>query len=179
MARKSESGTATRREPVRYSFEIHSSAHSALPVCKAGSEAFGLFVVCALMRDAADDPTYVSRQRAASLGREPALPRVAARLVDADLWRPEGDGWRMVPRPRGFYLPEPLWRMRPVYERDPILDALRAAVYERDGNACLRCGATDDLTLDHIYPWSKGGPDSYSNLQTLCRPCNSSKGAKV
>lgn len=178
-AQLSTTADAQVRKPVRHSFEIHSSAHSALPVIKAGNEAFGLFVLCALARKPGDDPTYVGRPRALSLQTDPALSRNAAQLVDADLWRVEDDGWRMIPRPRGFYRPEPLWQMRPVFERDPIPDALRAAVYERDGYACLRCGCADDLTLDHIFPWSKGGPDSYHNLQTLCRPCNSSKGVTV
>lgn len=178
-AQISITSAAQVRKPVRHSFKIHSSAHSALPIIKAGNEAFGLFVLCALTRRPDDDPTYVGRPRALSLQTDPALSRNATQLVDADLWRVEGDGWRMIPQPRGFYLSEPLWQMRPVYERDLIPDALRAAVYERDGHACLRCGRTDDLTLDHIYPWSKGGLDSYENLQTLCRPCNSSKGAKI
>lgn len=56
---------------------------------------------------------------------------------------------------------------------------LRAAVFERDGYSCVRCGATNDLTLDHIYPWSLGGPDTEDNLRVLCRPCNSSKGDRV
>lgn len=63
--------------------------------------------------------------------------------------------------------------------RKKIPDALRMAVYERDGHKCLHCGATDRLSLDHIHPWSLGGADTLDNLQTLCRPCNSRKGARV
>lgn len=63
--------------------------------------------------------------------------------------------------------------------RRHIPDALRFAVYERDGWACLHCGATENLSLDHIYPYSLGGPDTLDNLQTLCRPCNSRKGARI
>lgn len=60
-----------------------------------------------------------------------------------------------------------------------IPDSLRLAVYERDGWACLHCSSLDTLSLDHIYPHSLGGEDTFENLQTLCRPCNSRKGAKV
>jgi hypothetical protein len=63
--------------------------------------------------------------------------------------------------------------------RATIPAAQRRRIYDRDGNACLNCGTTDDLTLDHIHPWSLYGPDTDENLRTLCRSCNSSKGAKV
>jgi hypothetical protein len=63
--------------------------------------------------------------------------------------------------------------------RRKIPDAVRALVYERDEQRCVECGSTEDLTLDHIHPWSLGGPDTVANLRVLCRPCNSSKGARV
>lgn len=43
---------------------------------------------------------------------------------------------------------------------------------------CLRCGMPHDvrlLTADHIVPLSKGGADDISNIQPLCRNCNSHK----
>lgn len=63
--------------------------------------------------------------------------------------------------------------------RRHIAETLRWSVYERDGWACLHCGTTENLSLDHIHPYSLGGPDTFDNLQTLCRSCNSRKGAKV
>lgn len=57
--------------------------------------------------------------------------------------------------------------------------AQRRAIFERDGNICLHCGTRQQLTVDHIWPVSLGGGDDPSNLQTLCRPCNSRKGARV
>lgn len=171
------SSTAQRREPVRYSFEISSAATFVAPIIEAGT-ALSVFVLCGSMARETTDPTYVARPDVESLLGAVGTQR-AKRLIEADLWRPEGDGWRMVPRPRGWYRSEPLWRMRPIYRREPIPGALSARVYQRDGNACVRCGATQDLTLDHIHPWSKGGPDTFENLRVLCRSCNSSKGAKV
>lgn len=35
---------------------------------------------------------------------------------------------------------------------------------------------TVPLTIDHIIPVGKGGPDSHENYQTLCYNCNNSKG---
>lgn len=41
---------------------------------------------------------------------------------------------------------------------------------------CSRCGAVEDLTADHLVPLSRGG-DPMGPTETLCRRCNSSKGA--
>lgn len=63
--------------------------------------------------------------------------------------------------------------------RQRIPDDVRQRIYARDGHACITCGETTDLTLDHIHPWSLGGDDTEDNLQTMCRRCNASKGARV
>ena len=54
-----------------------------------------------------------------------------------------------------------------------------AAIYEHDGYMCIYCGATEDLTLDHLIPLIKGGAHTEDNLVVACRGCNSSKGAKA
>lgn len=48
-------------------------------------------------------------------------------------------------------------------------------VRERDGHACVYCGNTKYLTLDHLVPLSRGGSNDEENLVTACRPCNSKK----
>ena len=67
-------------------------------------------------------------------------------------------------------------RVRP--KRASIPGSVRRQVFERDDHRCADCGDRTNLTLDHIIPWSKGGPDTVENLQTMCRPCNSRKGAR-
>ena len=57
-----------------------------------------------------------------------------------------------------------------------ISSGIRTAVFERDLYRCKHCGTHLDLTVDHITPESQGGDLSMSNLQTLCRTCNSVKG---
>jgi 5-methylcytosine-specific restriction endonuclease McrA len=54
------------------------------------------------------------------------------------------------------------------------------AILSLYGGRCLRCGAKGvKLTKDHVIPLSEGGSHSASNLQPLCGPCNSSKGARI
>lgn len=55
----------------------------------------------------------------------------------------------------------------------------RLAIYERDGNACLQCGASHDLTVDHRAPVSRGGTNDPRNLLTLCFDCNRRKGGRT
>lgn len=59
-----------------------------------------------------------------------------------------------------------------------IPEKMRNEIFERDGYRCVKCGSTDNLELDHILPFSKGGRTEKTNLQTLCKICNSSKGSK-
>jgi len=63
----------------------------------------------------------------------------------------------------------------PPEERPRISDKLRRAVYERDGYACVKCGDRDNLTVDHKWPYSRGGTSALDNLQTLCQLHNQSK----
>ena len=69
--------------------------------------------------------------------------------------------------------------MRPDYKKRPIHQSLRWSVFERDMFRCKKCGTHKGLSCDHIVPESKGGATAIDNLQTLCGPCNSSKGARV
>lgn len=56
---------------------------------------------------------------------------------------------------------------------------VRRAVFARDGGACVRCQAVEDLQFDHIVPWSRGGAHSEENLELLCGRCNREKGDRV
>lgn len=50
-----------------------------------------------------------------------------------------------------------------------------ARLIEAQGGCCKVCGEKRNLTVDHILALSRGGSNWPSNLQMLCRPCNSSK----
>ena len=54
---------------------------------------------------------------------------------------------------------------------------IREWLFNRDKHKCLKCGSKDNLTIDHIVPIHRDGQNKLSNLQSLCRSCNSSKGS--
>lgn len=70
-------------------------------------------------------------------------------------------------------------------ERPEISKTLRELVYRRDRHTCQSCGRrpwahdsnrrSGPLHLDHIVPWSAGGPDTSWNLRTLCHTCNADR----
>lgn len=46
-------------------------------------------------------------------------------------------------------------------------------------SACVYCGSTEQITLDHVIPIDRGGSHSVGNLVPACGPCNFSKGSKL
>lgn len=48
-----------------------------------------------------------------------------------------------------------------------------------EAGACAYCRSTQRLEVDHILPVSRGGTNRKSNLQVLCRDCNSIKRARL
>lgn len=71
----------------------------------------------------------------------------------------------------GWVEPEPVGARGKKVSMRTTLDVLT-----RDGYQCVCCGEKDGLHIDHIVPISRGGTNAFTNLQTLCGPCNSSKG---
>jgi hypothetical protein len=77
-----------------------------------------------------------------------------------------------------FFPDEPGKPAAPLLRKAPIPTALRWMVWERDNFTCKECGSRRDLSVDHIIAESKGGTLDLINLRTLCRSCNSRKGAR-
>lgn len=57
--------------------------------------------------------------------------------------------------------------------------SIREYVKEKEQkDACIYCGAKETLTLEHVMPRCRGGPDIADNAIWVCQRCNSSKGEK-
>jgi len=57
---------------------------------------------------------------------------------------------------------------------------VKLEVWKRDKGRCVICGATDELTFDHIIPYSKGGTSlSAKNIQLLCERHNIAKRDRI
>mgnify|MGYP000120482121 CR=1 FL=1 len=52
-------------------------------------------------------------------------------------------------------------------------------VWNRDGGKCVECGSNEKLEFDHIIPFSKGGSNTYRNIQLLCEECNRKKSNQI
>jgi hypothetical protein len=53
-------------------------------------------------------------------------------------------------------------------------------VFLRDDYTCQYCGANDvKMTIDHVFPKSRGGRESWENLVASCVVCNNRKGDRT
>lgn len=141
-------------------------------VYRAGTEAFGLWVlsVSYICRNGGD--VYPTEQAV----RGDSRGRLAPLLIGAGFWEWCEDGYRVL-NPTMRRSGKPAYRY--IVPAGKVPGAVRREVYARDGLVCQECGATEDLTLDHIWPKARGGKHTAQNLRVLCRSCNSSKGARV
>lgn len=67
--------------------------------------------------------------------------------------------------------------VRVPYKEIPLT---RRNILHRDSHTCQYCGyGGDDLTLDHVFPRSRGGGDTWENMVTACVRCNVKKGNRT
>lgn len=64
-------------------------------------------------------------------------------------------------------------------KRESISQDIQDKVWNRDGGKCVMCGSNENLEFDHIIPFSRGGANTYRNLQLLCQKCNREKSNKI
>ena len=63
--------------------------------------------------------------------------------------------------------------------RRHISQEVKDSVWNRDGGVCVECGSNENIEFDHIIPFSKGGANTYRNIQLLCESCNRSKSDNI
>lgn len=61
-------------------------------------------------------------------------------------------------------------------DADPVVVGHIAFLYTQP---CGYCGATENITIDHVVPLVRGGTHTVENLVAACGWCNSSKGGKL
>src|SRR6478735_11991666 len=113
----------------------------------------------------------------------------AARVVDvADYQTFTWNDWSKL-RPRadeGFVQAISMWLRVPEvialssYDRLPAsaVTFSRRNIFKRDHYVCQYCGnqpPTDELTIDHVVPRSRGGASSWENCVLACVTCNKLK----
>ncbi|MEW4489621.1 HNH endonuclease [Thalassoglobus sp. JC818] len=58
----------------------------------------------------------------------------------------------------------------------------RRNIFLRDGHRCQYCGnrySSPRLSLDHVIPKSRGGPETWENIVCACLKCNVDKGGRT
>lgn len=80
-----------------------------------------------------------------------------------------------IPLPEIIALCE--YRTVPYIDRAIRKDELcsKRGVLMRDNKTCGYCGRPGADTVDHIWPQSRGGKDTWENLIACCRDCNQLK----
>jgi 5-methylcytosine-specific restriction endonuclease McrA len=81
---------------------------------------------------------------------------------------------------REFLAPSVIRLIYMIRRPRPRVKLTRREIFIRDDYTCQYCGVrSNDLTIDHIIPRSRGGGHSWDNLVSACRPCNHRKGGKL
>ena len=134
-------------------------------------------------------PPLIGRQELMSDAKR---AKAVEALVDVGIWHHQDD----LPKcercvARGLELPRYAYLWHDFQEDEPTentskarfvrrkTDDCREEVLARFGSACVVCGATEPLHVDHIHPVSRGGGNDLANLTVLCGPCNNHKRAKT
>ena len=71
-----------------------------------------------------------------------------------------------------------------LYDRLPRREVkfTRRNIYARDSSRCQYCGkrfSTQELSLDHVVPKSRGGKGTWTNIVCCCVRCNVRKGGRT
>jgi len=65
------------------------------------------------------------------------------------------------------------------HQRKTISKDVKKDVWNRDDGKCIQCGSNENLEFDHIIPVSRGGANTFRNIQLLCEECNREKSDNI
>jgi len=113
----------------------------------------------------------------------------SARVVDTDSFQlyDWADWARLQPEKDELFIQAVTMRLKVPevvslceYDRLPTASVSfsRRNIFKRDHYACQYCGlqpGTDELTIDHVVPRSRGGASSWENCVLACVSCNKKK----
>ncbi|MBD0373778.1 MAG: HNH endonuclease [Pyrinomonadaceae bacterium] len=114
-----------------------------------------------------------------------SVARAVTMLFKNSVTVEEWDGERVLRSQRATYrVPSVIRRVTyiNVRRRREASGMKRLRIYMRDKFRCQYCGqkrAASELTLDHIFPRSRGGDNSPVNIVTACLRCNNRKGNRT
>jgi 5-methylcytosine-specific restriction endonuclease McrA len=83
---------------------------------------------------------------------------------------------------KNVVIPATLKLVRRVNKRWKAPRFRRKVLFNRDNWKCQYCAAQlnrDAVTIEHVMPSSRGGPTSWKNCVTACKPCNKKKANKT
>lgn len=101
---------------------------------------------------------------------------VIDKLLKVGWWFDDGDSY-LIPESRYFKYSNCLSHDAELTRR--MFASKRNYAWNKlaeNGVYCAKCGSTIGIEIDHIVPIMRGGDNDLSNLQFLCRKCNSKKG---
>ena len=123
-----------------------------------------------LVRNACSTPLrWVDWQRAVT-----AVVSDQAEIVVADESRQVRSAYLSLPWPLEIQLHAYVYVPYVGKGGDAVDKAARRAILHRDKSACGYCGG-HATTIDHIFPKSRGGLDTWDNLIAACLECNQRK----
>ena len=83
---------------------------------------------------------------------------------------------------RSFDIPATLRLLERVSRKISMPRFRKWALFNRDGWACQYCAVDLDwqtVTIDHVFPKSRGGATSWTNCVSSCKRCNWKKGCRT
>ena len=106
------------------------------------------------------------------------LKRAMALVVRGDAVIDEADESRVLRHEKGSF-PWPLIVRLLKFIKVPVIRGpaqwSKSGVLRRDGYRCSFCGDNNATSVDHIFPKSRGGRDTWENTCAACQPCNYKK----